>query len=460
MVNSTRRHVIQSSAAVFGSLSVAGCTGGGEGDEDESPTKSQTPTPSTTATPKPELEIGELAFAAEKPAGHGEYTEQPNAEYEVDEVIWLYLDINGVSAESSESGELTIDLQQDVTVTGPSDYYREEEFLYQREIPESALETFWVFNELTLPTSVAAGTYTVDIEVTDQNSQQSVTISREFSITKPTGQAPGSFGISDFAFAAREPTGYNDFVPQPNAAYPQGKRLWLYFNVPGIGYRREAGSKVIDHDVTYTIKDANGNVVAEDSHHLGDEYSSDTDLSEYWITIWQPTSSFETGRHSIEIVLTDNVTNNTDSMTQSFSIIDPIQQADGNFDVHNLLFAATEPDGYRDYNRQPDATYVAGDDIVYYWEVPGISFTWDDDIKRIHLTRSEEVKGPDGEVLFEDEGEVRGDIEADTDLSRYWNWDVLTTSSDLASGDYTLTLELTDELGGKSASESKVFTIE
>lgn len=454
MTRPNRRSFLQTSAAVVSSFSVAGCSGGnGEGE--------RSPTPSPTSTPPPSLEVAELGFAAEEPTEHGTYAEQPDATYGFDEVVWLYFDVNGVTGESGGSGEVTIDLQEDLTVEGPEgSTVFDKQFSFDREFPESRLDSFFIVNDLTMPRSGVSGTYTVDAEFTDRVSGQSTTISGEFSVERPVGSAPGSFNVGDFAFCAAEPTGYDEFVPQPDAAYPQGKMMWIYITVPGVSYTLQDDKKVLDLEATISVKGSGGTTVAEKTYTEDSEFPGDADLSTYFIQFWHKTTNFDVGNHTVEITLTDNVAGETASATQSFTIADPIQQAEGPFEIPDIVYCATEPRGYRDYTEQPDATYTPGDDVWFYFEIPGISYRWEDDVKVLHLTGMETITGPDGGTVYEQPIDNREEAEPGTDLSTYFLYDAVTTSTGVDAGSYSLELSITDELAGQTVTRTESFSIE
>lgn len=175
-----RRDFFRVGLSTLGAIAIAGCTGSGAGDGSDN---GDGPDATATPTATPSLSIAEFAFAADEPAGYGQYEEQPDATYSADEVIWIYLAVDGVTGEESGDGEVRIDLHESLSVLAPDGSTAlEQQFTFDREFPEDALDQFYVVNDVTLPASAPSGTYTVEVEFVDRLSDASTTASAEFVI--------------------------------------------------------------------------------------------------------------------------------------------------------------------------------------------------------------------------------------------------------------------------------------
>lgn len=450
-MNTNRRRFLKAAVGLAGATAVAGC-----GDGDGNATASASPT-----TAAPSLSISEFAFAADDPAGYGDYEPQPNATYRADEVIWIYLAVDGITGETAGDGEVDIDLDETLTVEGPDgSTVLEEEFRFDREVSERSLESFFIVNDVTLPSSASSGTYTVTVELTDRVAGTSTTTSGEFTIEKAIGSASGRFTVANLALAAAEPTGYNEYEPQPDTTYPKGKDAWVYFNVPGISYELEGDEKVVDLDERLLVEGPDGRTVLDQTLTFDNRFDRDTDLSTYFVTNFFRTSSFEVGQHTLTIELTDQVSGETATASGSFTIDEAVQRAAGTFRVANVTFCASQPQGYREYAVQPDATYTPGDTVWVYFELPGIGYRWNRNVREIALEGSITVTSPGGSGLYENPFTIERAFERGADLSTYHLYDQVPTESDTLSGTATVDIEVTDRLAGETVSTTATFTIE
>jgi len=133
------------------------------------------------------------------------------------------------------------------------------------------------------------------------------------------------------------------------------------------------------------------------------------------------------------------------------------------FGVSNLVFAASEPAGYMDYQEQPDATYDVEDTVWVYVNVDGVTTeAREDGRKRIWVSETLTLTDPTGETLIDDEVVVNSDREwdAEFDPAKLFLKNDVTLPANAAAGDYTVDVAVTDELGDETAATSGTFTAE
>lgn len=197
----TRRTLLQSGAAAIagGLAATAGCTdagpaeGGDSGGTEETSRdsgthgKTESPGGEGSTERKPDLGIGRVRFLQEKPEGYRQYTEAPDATYEADESIWIYVEPTGVAFESTEGGERRFELRLRVSVTGPEgEEIRPLTETVSDTIPESADEPdVFVFAQYTVR-NPGVGDYTVEISIADELSRGRASETATFSIEDET----------------------------------------------------------------------------------------------------------------------------------------------------------------------------------------------------------------------------------------------------------------------------------
>lgn len=150
--------------------SIAGCLDGGEG-----------PDVATTAAG---LEIADVVYCAEQPDGYDDYETQPDATYEVGDVIWIYVDVRNIATEDVGGGEVAVHVAEDLTVRDSDDEtVLDEELTIDQNFPEGFdRETFFIVNNVTLPMSAGSGDYTTRIALRDQVSGNSASTTAAFSL--------------------------------------------------------------------------------------------------------------------------------------------------------------------------------------------------------------------------------------------------------------------------------------
>lgn len=167
--------------------------------------------------------VEEFVYTTKRVRTLGEYTPQPNTTYRDGEMIWVYIEVSNVPKETTGPH-----LDTEWTFRGPDG----EEILATEEsvrIPEETLEERP--NEAFLTQGVdtsyfetpRSGEYTLDVTVTELETGERVDLSRTVRIRK--------FEFAAVALAADQPTGFDEYTPQPDATYDRGDDVWVYLEV-------------------------------------------------------------------------------------------------------------------------------------------------------------------------------------------------------------------------------------
>lgn len=130
------------------------------------------------------LSVGEFAFAASRPTGYGEYEAQPDATYRRGESLWLYVELDGLSAEPV-GGAVQIDVDERRVVEHVDrDLRMEKSEEYGQQVQPDQLDSFYLRSELSLAGNTATGEYRLTVEYTDNVSGTSATESGTFTVVE------------------------------------------------------------------------------------------------------------------------------------------------------------------------------------------------------------------------------------------------------------------------------------
>lgn len=169
----SRRQFIEATAAVGLATALAGCGDGGDGG-------TTTPTP----TPEPELEISSIQFVADAPTGYREYEPVPDKTYQLGSQAWVYFEPGGVASESAGSDSERIELTLEAEFTDADG--RVVNTVSRTLDPDvetgQSLEELFLVATTEIPGDTAPGTWTVDVELTDEISGATATFTREFEV--------------------------------------------------------------------------------------------------------------------------------------------------------------------------------------------------------------------------------------------------------------------------------------
>jgi hypothetical protein len=123
--------------------------------------------------------------------------------------------------------------------------------------------------------------------------------------------------------------------------------------------------------------------------------------------------------------------------------------------IDELDFASEEPEGYDEYDPQPEDTYEEGAEVHFYVGVRGLSV--EDGELSVEVTF--EVDPPDDFETLDRTDSLEPDVGLLDNADKYMlstAWD----SEDAPEGEYETTVAVTDEHADESDAESATFTVE
>jgi hypothetical protein len=130
------------------------------------------------------------------------------------------------------------------------------------------------------------------------------------------------------------------------------------------------------------------------------------------------------------------------------------------FGISNVVFAADEPGGYQDYEKQPDASYRTDEVVWLYFEVDNAaSESSGAGEKRFDFDEQLVVTDADGETIFDEAFSFGQELPEDRDLNTLFVVNDLTLPANPSIGDYTADIELTDGIDGDTATTTATFTV-
>lgn len=165
----TRRQFVRLGAGALG-VGLAGCSSDGE---------------SGDGGADDELGLSNLVFAAEEPGGYMDYEEQPDATYDADDTVWVYVNVDGVSSEENDDGTREVWIVEHLTVTDPAgETILDEEVLnsHRNWSADDDLDKLFLANDVTLPRGAESGEYTIEVSLEDRLAEETATISGNFQV--------------------------------------------------------------------------------------------------------------------------------------------------------------------------------------------------------------------------------------------------------------------------------------
>lgn len=119
------------------------------------------------------LAIDEFAFAASEPDAYGEYEEQPDDTFAPGDDVWLYVSLDGLSAEPTDGGVQTqLDVRIQIETPEDGTWFDETDSVEQ-ELGAEHLERFYWYTSFGVPENARAGDYEVTLSFTDRVSETS-----------------------------------------------------------------------------------------------------------------------------------------------------------------------------------------------------------------------------------------------------------------------------------------------
>jgi len=136
-----------------------------------------------------------------------------------------------------------------------------------------------------------------------------------------------------------------------------------------------------------------------------------------------------------------------------------VESVSGELGISNIVFCSERPEGYMDYEEQPNATFEPGDVVWIYFNLDGVKYNLNQDNSKeiwvkLHLT----LKSPEGAVLLdEDLYNEHKNFEEEYNVEELFLRVNINTTEELAEGKYTVEATLRDELADKEATASSSF---
>jgi hypothetical protein len=133
-----------------------------------------------------DLSISNIVFCSDQPLGYMDYEEQPSAQYNPGDTVWIYMNINNLyyNINSDESSEIWI--KQDLSLLDSQgeliqdfgEIVNDHRNLPEEEDPDKIFLT----NNINIPTDFDPGRYTVTIFVEDALAGETTSESSTFRI--------------------------------------------------------------------------------------------------------------------------------------------------------------------------------------------------------------------------------------------------------------------------------------
>ncbi|MDR5673973.1 hypothetical protein AArcCO_1299 [Halalkaliarchaeum sp. AArc-CO] len=301
----TRRAFVVKGGVVVGATVGAGCLSDPAGDPEAEEPEDNGPEEDEE---RPPFSIDRFAFTSTRAEGHGEYTAQPDDRYEVGEMVWVYLEASNVSPDADEP---QLDSQWTILAPDGTELAAIEEPI---SIPQATLgelpnEVYvtqgFDTGKLDVP---EAGEYTLEVTLTDRESDQTASISRPFRLVQ--------FEFERVVFTDGEPDGMDDYDPQPNDTYAVGDTIWLLVRVHHVPVDSAGTARLV---YTFEIDAPDGSTWDVD------------DREEHWervgehhiLAIWEAISTFEDdppGEYELTLTVEDQVHGEAIRTTETFTL--------------------------------------------------------------------------------------------------------------------------------------------
>lgn len=182
-----RRFVGLVSALAAGPL--AGCP-----DQGGEPGDGETTEPETTesADDGEPLSMARVDLAAGEPQGYREYDPVEDATFGADEVVWLYLEPDGVATEPADSGEKRFSLAATYSVADPTGSEVDSEAqTFERAVPASRdLDDLFLYFFFTPESPTASGEYQWTVDLRDEIDGERARATAQFTIETGTDFVP------------------------------------------------------------------------------------------------------------------------------------------------------------------------------------------------------------------------------------------------------------------------------
>lgn len=263
--------------------------------------------------------------------------------------------------------------------------------------------------------------------------------------------------ITNLQLLAEEPADYGEYEPVADRQYSADAVVWFYFEPVGVTTEDAgAGQERIELtgalEVTYRDETVS---TAEEVFHRDIPESGTEELYLFFHFVPQVTPA-RPGRYGGEVSLTDELAGESVTEEISFTIEEDERHDHG---IEHVRFVEEQPTGYREYTDVSDPVYRRDDPIWIYFEPAGIAVEKRDEEQFTDFDATAMITGPDGETAGRINEEFTVPISDDSgpeDLFVYFDLDLRRPQT----GEYTVELEIRDNVVRGSASETVSFRIE
>lgn len=126
----------------------------------------------------------------------------------------------------------------------------------------------------------------------------------------------GEFRIEELAFASEEPTGYDDYDPQPDATYERGETAWFYVGVRD-GTPEDG---VVTFETVFEVRPPEGDPVTGEGE-VDVDVSGEVSHERMFVTNgYYTTPGFPEGTYEVAVELTDVHSGTTDQVSGEFEL--------------------------------------------------------------------------------------------------------------------------------------------
>jgi hypothetical protein len=130
-----------------------------------------------------EFSLGEFAFCSEPPAGHDDFAEQREATYTQGDAIWMYADFTGENYEATQLGQ-RVAVDSYLKIVNPSGVTTFEDTGEYADVfgEDGSAESFFVKEDVVAASDAQTGEYSVSFEFTDTLTEAEVAVDDGFTL--------------------------------------------------------------------------------------------------------------------------------------------------------------------------------------------------------------------------------------------------------------------------------------
>ena len=300
----SRRTVLRAGGALLGGAVVAGCLDDSGIDD--------------TVGSGSSLVITNIAFTDSRPSGYRQFEVVNRPAFEQSETVWLYFEPLGFERKSIGDGDVGVDIEMSISITGPDgEELATETDTFVRTAPADENIDAYFTEDFRPPIPAPVGQYTARLTVTDRIAD--VEIERITTFTIQSGEGPI---IANPTFLTGRPRGYRDFDPVPNQTYTMLDSIWIYFEPTGFAtepVEGDRGTVTFDLVTSLVITGPSGEVVYANEDPLGRTVSEDR-LDEYF-AFWNAglPPGLDPGEYTAELTIEDRLIDRSTTTTATFT---------------------------------------------------------------------------------------------------------------------------------------------